>query len=817
METKTYIELIENNTIIIPEIQRDYAQGRKNNKIKEIRNNFLNDLIEQLTNKNESTPMVLDFIYGSTQENKSISFIPLDGQQRLTTLFLLHWYLKPDDSTILRDANGDAKFTYYTRISSKDFCNELVKCNLSEIKSKVKIIKDKISSKKDSCTSDEEKSMLQKEHESWTLSKGLMNQNWFAWSWRQDPTIKSMLVMLDAMDEKLSLLDASKMWEKLSRRAIVFHLLYLHDFNLSDELYVKMNARGKELSDFDIFKSTLEQQMRLNNVKQEIQDAWCSRFDSSWMDIFWNRISKDVEMPLNIVENVEKTFLRFLRRMMVFHLYSHDDSLDLSRFNNNNTLKCDELNRVLPFEYNENDNLIDKVREYAVRYDIISLIPFFNKTEFFNDSFFSFIIDVFENITYQDANGLKRELSELIEGVWFEQNAQILFDVFLDDKINYDSRVQYYAILKFAEYNKAETIAKSENLKNEFNSWMRVIRNLTTNTNSYFYNTWDDFNKSINGIDALTRLVYEEKQYESVVAALASDVSLSGFDVSQMEEERTKAKLMFQSANKEEWVNLIRVAEEHKYLLGQIRFLLEWADENTEKFESYYKAFDMLFDNDGVKSILINNFLFKNALMCLDKWYLLNSCFMYDTGKHRDCSWKRYLRESARNLNVKHLLDEFIEAGDAGICNWIKSFIAVNKPTDWRKCFIEYPQIYDELYDKKISWWYWDDKKSDGEISLLSKTRWSSRHKELRTYYWYLKFKNEHDTYTDSTSEYTPFTATFTRETVDISVQYRPLWDNGRIEGEYVINNATANDKITFKTGEYEKVEAYLHQCLFML
>ena len=137
METKTYIELIENNTIIIPEIQRDYAQGRKNNKIKEIRNNFLNDLIEQLTNKNESTPMVLDFIYGSTQENKSISFIPLDGQQRLTTLFLLHWYLKPDDSTILRDANGDAKFTYYTRISSKDFCNELVKCNLSEIKSKV--------------------------------------------------------------------------------------------------------------------------------------------------------------------------------------------------------------------------------------------------------------------------------------------------------------------------------------------------------------------------------------------------------------------------------------------------------------------------------------------------------------------------------------------------------------------------------------------------------------------------------------------------------------------------------------------------------
>ena len=51
-------------------------------------------------------------------------FIPLDGQQRLTTLFLLHWYLAqitPDQDlcdrllTALHRADGLARFTYETR------------------------------------------------------------------------------------------------------------------------------------------------------------------------------------------------------------------------------------------------------------------------------------------------------------------------------------------------------------------------------------------------------------------------------------------------------------------------------------------------------------------------------------------------------------------------------------------------------------------------------------------------------------------------------------------------------------------------------
>ena len=76
--------------IEIPIIQRDYAQGR--NSSSEVRVMFLDALYDYLEENKPNRD--LDFIYGSIRQSKEETcFIPLDGQQRLTTLFLLHWYL----------------------------------------------------------------------------------------------------------------------------------------------------------------------------------------------------------------------------------------------------------------------------------------------------------------------------------------------------------------------------------------------------------------------------------------------------------------------------------------------------------------------------------------------------------------------------------------------------------------------------------------------------------------------------------------------------------------------------------------------------
>lgn len=52
----------------------------------------------------------LDFIYGNLDGD---TFLPLDGQQRLTTLFLLHWYAYEKENT------GDKADKWYLRQNPK--------------------------------------------------------------------------------------------------------------------------------------------------------------------------------------------------------------------------------------------------------------------------------------------------------------------------------------------------------------------------------------------------------------------------------------------------------------------------------------------------------------------------------------------------------------------------------------------------------------------------------------------------------------------------------------------------------------------------
>jgi uncharacterized protein with ParB-like and HNH nuclease domain len=90
-EITNFWEVISEYWIEIPIIQRDYAQGRRTPKVDEIRNKIIDDMFAALE---KSRTLEFDFVYGNieTRSNKEI-FVPLDGQQRLTTMFLLHWYL----------------------------------------------------------------------------------------------------------------------------------------------------------------------------------------------------------------------------------------------------------------------------------------------------------------------------------------------------------------------------------------------------------------------------------------------------------------------------------------------------------------------------------------------------------------------------------------------------------------------------------------------------------------------------------------------------------------------------------------------------
>ena len=111
--------------IVIPIIQRDYAQGRKDTDVARIRDRFLNSLRAAVT----EAPITLDFVYGDIDSNGVMT--PLDGQQRLTTLFLLHWYAAVVEDKAeqfveifsLGKNHSESKFCYKTRKTATEFCH----------------------------------------------------------------------------------------------------------------------------------------------------------------------------------------------------------------------------------------------------------------------------------------------------------------------------------------------------------------------------------------------------------------------------------------------------------------------------------------------------------------------------------------------------------------------------------------------------------------------------------------------------------------------------------------------------------------------
>lgn len=789
----TFLSLLNEKKILIPKIQRDYAQGRSDKKASDVRDSFLTAIIGTLTDS-QSKPLILDFVYGSSKDNTF--FIPLDGQQRLTTLFLLHWYLIPAEELIqLKYCVNNtwfSRFSYETRISSKDFCNALATRSYSCFKEKI--------------TNNQ------------SLSKFIKDQSWFMWSWRKDPTIKAILVMLDELDQRLKdVTDEYRktLWNELKDGKIAFHILPLEQFQLTDELYVKMNARGKELSSFDILKSTLEEQMRRNNVDQDIQNTWRKNIDSHWIDLFWNKLAKphlndDFEtiQQLKFVDNVEEGYLRFLKRMMEFHLFLNEDCLECDWDDEN-------IKRYIPVDFDKN-NVLNKLRDYAVRNDVLDLMPLFCKARFFKNDFFLFVINTFNSIIICKSNGEKQDVSDLIKDICFETTPKSLFEAYIDEKITYDVRVQFYAIIQFFKYNSSQD--QNEYISDEFNSWMRIIRNLSTNSNTYFYNGYDDFQKSLLAIERWAKDVYLNKYQPSITEYIGHFDKLEGFNGDQLDEEIKKARLIKDI----KWKKAIEIAEEHKYFLGQIRFLLEWSKNgetyDLDKFIAYFEKTCHVFDDNGLKKELCSDYIFRNALLKRSE-YMIGGCFMKNDSKDRDWSWKRYLRNE-NSINIKGLLDLWdMKSGFDVFCRNYKS---ENSISDWRSYFITNPHLYNYLENSHISWW----SRKDSEVILISKTKLSSKHRELRTHYWHLKFKGQDDKYLDSPNDSHQFSAIFYRENNrEFSVKFIPKWNNCWIKGQYVVscNFDPLTDKMVlnalnqrwekyYDSDQYIEVESLINQ-----
>ena len=714
----SFNDLLKQGKVRIPKIQRDYAQGRVNRKVNEIRKVFIHTLILVAKGKLDATE--LDFVYGSNQDN---AFEPLDGQQRLTTLFLLHWMMGVDLRQQDANHNMYSMFTYETRNTSNEFCNELIQHEA------IKFVKQACENIKYNRTKDAKEAPKPD-----TPSLIIKSLDWFRWGWKYDPTILSMLVMIDAIFAEIG---EESEWEKVGEYQknldnITFNLLNLGDFGLSNELSIKMNARGKHLSDFDKLKSTLEEELQIqkreHSADDKIEEEWRELMDGVWIDLFWHKyahetiknISKITEdnpeqqsknrvEVLKAAQCAEEKLKLLLLRLIALQLFENDLISGNSALENT-TYNLNESNiDNLLFAYTDSLTSVRSLENYTIDTSITLKIDYRR------------LIDDLNLLIFNDGNNRYCEISSLLNRIsHIENNEDSLFDSFLKDIVPNDVRLIFYAMILFLRkfprkvddnnrwfFDKEKNYAWLKNLE----YWVRATRNILLNDNNtqridklnIAKNVTKSLNTMVNNLIEFTTKnnceIYEDAK--AVKLFIKSMDNLPHLDNSSQEEERKKAECIL-SNNGEEWNRAFDEAEKHPYLWGQIRCLLSWADYKLDDFKKYYEKLRGLLDI--IKDETLCNEYYSAMLTMKPKFWTTNHR-MYLFNRDRDNSFKRYLRDSGKE--IKDMIDKWQEDyPDSDAITFLGELKAeVGKASTipcWIRCIVDDPKIMNESLQKRI-------------------------------------------------------------------------------------------------------------------
>lgn len=500
-------EAVQLKKIIIPIIQRDYAQGRKGTDVTRIRERFLDSLYKAVTEK----PITLDFVYGDIDSEGNMT--PLDGQQRLTTLFLLHWYAAQKGSVSEAEHSFLKRFSYETRYSARYFCIDLV-----DYKPNFKT----------------------------TISKEIINQAWFPLDWENDPTISSMLVMLDAIDNKFK--DVPNLWERLKEKCITFYFLPIKDMGLTDELYIKMNSRGKPLTLFEHFKAELERQIR--SLDDSLATRIIGKIDRDWTDLLWEyRDSGNNSSEDNIIDD---EFLRYFKFICDVICYRQNES-PLGRSN-------DEFDLLQRYFSSKCPDAIKNIETLERFMDCWCKIPGYASPTDFLKSFMSnkheqgkilvesrFSLNIFEDClhAYSDKTGRIRQ---------FPLNRIVLL----------------YAITTYLQNVDKVT-------EDDFRRRIRIVNNLIQNSEDEVSDRTDR-----NRMPAILA------EADAIILTGGIDESIeNNFNVSQLTEEKEKIAFLETNPTMED---ILFELEDHFLLNGQIGIIGLENLTYTSRFESLFKC-----------------------------------------------------------------------------------------------------------------------------------------------------------------------------------------------------------------------------------
>ncbi len=749
--TKSFYEIISKYIIEVPIIQREYAQGRNTEKVISIRKRFVNDLVTAILTDDK---IHLGFVYGKIEGKENIrrkilnkeavssildavkfyannfdlritanieetenevnnvnllKFIPLDGQQRLTTLYMLNWYLYYKGAKS-QDIEWLNHFKYSNRKSSLAFCRELVN------EKNISILKQKHLKNKET-----------------NIKELISNSSFFLKKWNKDATVSGMLEMLLSIEIAFdSNFDFSKI--DIENLPFSFDFMDLDSLNQTDELYVKMNSRGKQLSDYEHFKSWLQEKYSDNSDKDWMDSFWL-KLDTVWLNYFWRNIDTDFN-------NLDNFYYHYIKNLALMHCLA-----------NNTEIPFEKLKGIYSLIRNTEvyDNL--KVSYISLENYLIKWCNSENEEKeffMFNIETLKFIEKSFDSLIYLEQNEVLQNLDL----------KQIICKPFIENPINdfflkanlftptlWNSNF-YYSFIIFINDRENENFTV-----NAMKEWLRFTRNIIYNTQ---IQSPENFNNALKQINKLS--LFKFNISDSIINNKVENVF---FENTQFEEEKVKLQLL----TNEEWIKPIFEAENHTYFYGQIKFLLDFSKDefgnyNVQNFIKYSNNISKLYKKEIRKS---NEKTLERFLLCED-FYLphYKSDYIFCSAssgnlRTKNENWRQFFKGD-KVIALKNAIDKLNgqEISNELLIDYINEYIKNNNlgSSNWKYLFLKYPQAINYCKESAIRWI------SDNDIRLLKGFPITAYHSELRSYCFYLQHKHSESINKDVISHYkfSPFT-----------------------------------------------------------
>jgi hypothetical protein len=473
-----------------------------------------------------------------------------------------------------------------------------------------------------------------------------------------------------------------------------FFVLPMNNFNLTDDLYIKLNARGKVLSPFENFKADLLGWMEKQpSFKEKIDpndpnsllriEKIASKFDNNWASLFWNGIN-NFDDPKSEVITIDEAFYKMIHRVIINDYIVNYSGTDLLK----DTVYVELLRReskpyFANLDYYTTNKLID--------------VSFINRLETLLD--------------YYCQDNLNETIEGLVKPVWDESYNWSLFDdsISMNDRLLFEGINQYLLQLKDENFN-----------EKNFKNWIKIVWNLIIDPD----NRSIGVNKRI--FETIRKITpYSLKINDCLINNIMEQVieGLNNVEKLQLQEEVFKAKKI---NDDNEWEDMINKASAHPLFAGNIGFII-YSAETVEEGQSRFLIAEQLFKENGPCLLFDDQqyMLIRYVISQFEDWNQLEKFNFTDS----ELNWRTYLRRNAHVIDsVQKLL----------VCNSIdeakeKMINSVNGPSLIQLGDKLKKTAHHNLYhNNKFHVWMQSDK--------VNKVKWLGHHFfAIRPNAWYSK------------------------------------------------------------------------------